>query len=88
MLIENRYFIPKGLYDAVSANADRERKTQFVGLMYEPSTVLPPGLARFSAMWEDLKSGRDCAWVYGPEREDLIAAHPAVVLWITPEASR
>ena len=88
MLIENRFFIPDGLYAAIAANADRERKTQFVGLMYEPSKWMPPGLTRVALMWADLHTGKDCAWVYGPGREELIAAHPAVVLWITPEVGR
>ena len=84
MLIENRYFIPDGLCEAVEAIADRERKTQFVAVMYRDDTRLSPGMERLWAMWADLNTGRNCVWVFGPGREDLIALRPALILWIPP----
>lgn len=87
MKIEDRYYIPDDLYDAVMANANRTRKVQFVGVTHEPIPWIAPGLERLAALWDDLCSGRGCSWIYGPSREELIGGDMALVLWITPEVS-
>lgn len=84
MLIENRYFIPDGLCEAVEAIADRERKTQFVAMLHQDNARTSPGMEGLWAMWADLNTGRNCAWVFGPGRDELISLHPAVLLWIPP----
>lgn len=84
MLIENRYFIPDGLCEAVEAIADQERKTQFVAVMYRDDTRIPPGMARMESVWADLRTGKNCAWIYGPGQDELIALRPAMILWIPP----
>ena len=86
MLIENRYFIPDGLYEAVGAIADQQRKTQHVAMMYHDDARIPAGIEKVSLMWADFKTGKNCAWVFGPGRDELVSLRPAVILWITPES--
>lgn len=84
MLIENRYFIPDGLYEAVGAIADKKRKTQHVAMMYRDDMWPSVGPEKLGLMWADLKTGKDCTWVFGPSRDELVLLRPAVILWIPP----
>ncbi len=78
MLIDNAYYIPDELYEAVAANADRLKKVQCVGMTY--SAKAKPGF------FADLRIGRLCSWVFGPEHTELRREKDlAVMLWIAPE---
>jgi hypothetical protein len=85
MMIEDRYFVPNGLFEAVRASAERENRVQYLGITHRSSDQ-EPGILKYQAMLQDLRDGKNCSWHFGPSRDEMQAefgASLAVICWIT-----